>query len=140
MACTAIPADSSGDRTRLLALHEQAMEAHRRSDIELLLQADAEDFVLVNRGEISRPTLEQRRQILGAYLRSVRFAEYIDTVPPIVHVSADGTSGWVIAQVRARGTEVAGAGRTLQVEWAWIELYEKRGDGWRRVGNVSNFK
>lgn len=74
------------------------------------------------------------------YLRDVRFAEYIDVVAPVVHVSADGTAGWVIAQVRARGTEVGGTGRSVQFESAWIELYEKRGGGWRRVGNVSNFK
>jgi ketosteroid isomerase-like protein len=140
MGCAAVPIDTAGERARLLALHEQAMEAHRKGDVELLLQADDADFVLASRGEISRPSLEQRRQFFGTYLRGVRFAEYIDVVAPVVHVSADGTAGWVIVQVRARGTEVGGSGRSLQFESAWIELYEKRGDGWRRVGNVSNFK
>jgi len=140
MACAASPVDTTSDRARLLALHEQAMEAHRKSDVELLLQADDADFVLASRGEISRPSLDERRQFLGSYLRGLRFAEYIDVVAPVVHVSADGTAGWVIAQVRARGTEVAGAGRSLQFESAWIELYERRGGEWRRVGNVSNFK
>ena len=139
-SCATAPIDTSADRARLLALHEQAMEAHRKNDVELLLQADAEDFVLASRGEISRPSLEQRRQFLGSYLRRVRFAEYVDAVAPVVHVSADGTAGWVIAQVRVRGTEVGGADRSVQVEWAWIELYEKRGGAWRRVGNVSNSK
>ena len=139
-ACAVAPIDTAGDRARLLALHEQAMEAHRKGDVELLLQGDAEEFVLANRGEISRPSLEQRRQVLGPYLRGVRFAEYIDVVAPVVHVSADGTAGWVIAQVRARGTEIGGAGRSINFESAWIELYEKRDGGWRRVGNVSNFK
>ena len=85
MACATAPADTAGDRALLLALHEQAMEAHRKGDVELLLQADAEDFVLASRGEISRPS-------------------------------------------------------PIQFESAWIELYEKRGGSWRRVGNVSNFK
>jgi ketosteroid isomerase-like protein len=140
VSCAVVPVDTAGDHARLLALHEQAMEAHRKSDVELLLEAEAEDFVLASRGQISRPSLEQRRQFLGSYLRGVRFAEYIDVVAPVVHVSVDGTAGWVIAQVRARGTEVGGAQRALQLESAWIELYEKRGGGWRRVGNVSNFK
>ena len=139
-SCAVAPVDTAGDRARLLALHEEAMEAHRKSDVEMLLRADAADVVIASRGEISRPTLEQRRQFLGTYLRGVRFAEYVDTVPPVVHVSADGTTGWVIAQVKARGTEVGGAGRSIQFESAWIELYEKRGGSWRRVGNVSNFK
>ena len=139
-SCAAVPVDTASDRVRLLALHEEAMEAHRKGDVELLLKADAEDFALASRGEISRPSLEQRRQFLGPYLRGVRFAEYVDVVAPVVHVSADGTAGWVIAQVRARGAEIGGAGRSIQFESAWIELYEKRGGAWRRVGNVSNFK
>src|SRR5688572_15857001 len=140
MSCAMVPFDTASDRARLLALHEEAMEAHRKGDVELLLRADAEDFVLGSRGEISRPSLEQRRQFLGPYLRGVRFAEYVDVVPPVVHVSTDGTAGWVIAQVRARGTEIGGSGRSVQFESTWIELYEKRGGSWRRVGNVSNFK
>jgi ketosteroid isomerase-like protein len=140
MSCSVTPVDSAGDRARLLALHEQAMEAHRKGDVELLLQADAEDFVLASRGEISRPSLEQRRQFFGSYLRRVRFTEYIDVVAPVVHVSADGSMGWVIVQIRASGAEAEGAGRSVQFESAWIELYEKRGGAWKRVGNVSNFK
>ena len=139
-ACAAAPVDTTSDRAHLLALHEQAMEAHRKGDVELLLQADDADFVLASRGVISRPSLEQRHQFLGRYLRGVRFAEYIDVVAPVVQVSADGTTGWVIAQVKASGTQVADAGRSVQFESAWIELYEKRGGAWRRVGNVSNFK
>jgi hypothetical protein len=139
MACGVTPVDTAGDRARLLALHEEAMEAHRKGDVEMLLRADDADFVLASRGEISRPSLEQRRQFFGSYLRRVRFSVYIDVVAPVVHVSADRTAGWVIAQVRARGTEVGEPGRSLQFESAWIELYEKRGGGWRRVGNVSNF-
>jgi hypothetical protein len=140
MGCAATPVDVAGDRARLLALHEEAMEAHRNGDVEMLLRADGADFVLASRGVISRPTLEQRRQFLGPYLRGVRFAEYVDLVAPVVHVSADGTTGWVVAQVRARGTEIGGSGRSLQFESAWIELYERHGANWKRVGNVSNFK
>ena len=139
-ACASTPPDISSDRSRLLALHEQAMEAHRKGDVDLLLQADDAQFVLASRGEISRPSLEQRRQFLGPYLKRVQFAEYSDVVAPVVHVSADGTAGWVIAQVRARGTEIGGTGKPVQFESAWIELYEKRGGDWKRVGNVSNFK
>lgn len=140
-ACAVVPT-TGGDREQLLALHEQAMEAHRRNDIDMLLKPEAADFLLASRGEVSRPTLEQRRQFLGPYLKATRFAEYVDTAPPIAQVSRDGTLGWVIVQVRARGeqTTSSGATRPLAFESAWIELYEKRDGEWKRVGNVSNFK
>ena len=58
-----------------------------------------------------------------------------------MQVSADGTLGWVIAQVEARGEQGSGA-QARQVEFVsgWIELYERHHGRWRRVGNVSNFK
>ena len=133
------PADA---RNELLALHEEAMRAHRESNAELLLRAEAADTVSANRGEISQPTLEARRAMFGQYLGSTRFTEYVDVVPPVVRVSQDGSLGWVIAQVRAAGTQATkdGKSRPVAFESAWIELYERRDGTWFRVGNVSNFK
>lgn len=142
LSCTSASPSPAGDRARLLALHAEAMAAHRSGDVELLLKDEAQDYVVANRGEISHPTLEERRAFLGPYLRDTRFTEYVDVVPPIVRVSRDGTLGWVIVQVRARGEQVDAEGtrQPLEFESAWISLYEKRGKEWRRVGNVSNFK
>ena len=126
----------------LLALHEEAMQAHRESNADLLLQSDARDFVSVNRGEIARPTLDTRRERFRQYLSTTRFSEYVDLVPPVVRVSKDGSLGWVIAQVRGVGVQTTqdGGSKPLAFESAWIELYERQGDKWARVGNVSNFK
>lgn len=142
LSCLTASPSPADDRARLLELHAETMEAHRSGDVELLLKDEAQDFVVASRGEISHPTLEERRGFLGPYLRATRFTEYVDVVPPVVKVSRDGTLGWVIVQVRARGEQVAADGtrQPLEFESAWISLYEKRGKEWRRVGNVSNFK
>ncbi len=118
------------------------MRAHRESDVELLLEDEGADYVVANRGEITRPTLQQRRERLGPYLRATRFSEYRDLVEPVVGVSDDATSGWVVVQVFARGRQASAGGEELPIEFtsAWIELYEKRGGKWLRTGNVSNFK
>jgi hypothetical protein len=129
-------------RAELLALHEQVMVAHRESSADLLLRSEAPDYVSANRGQIAHPTLEARRSRLQQYLEATRFSEYIDVVPPIVRVSSDGTLGWVIVQVRGAGIQSTqdGVSQPLSFESAWIELYERRGRSWYRVGNVSNFK
>lgn len=129
-------------RAKLLALHEEAMQAHRESNADLLLRSEGPDFVSANRGEITQPTLDARRARFQQYLGNTRFTEYIDLVPPIVRVSDDGSLGWVIVQVRAVGvqTKQDGSSQPLAFESAWIELYERRGDSWYRAGNVSNFK
>jgi hypothetical protein len=129
-------------RAQLLALHEEAMRAHRESNVDLLLRSEAPDSVSANRGQITQPTLDARRARFQQYLATTRFSEYIDLVPPIVRVSDDGSLGWVIAQVRAAGVQTTqdGVSQPLAFESAWIELYERRGGSWYRVGNVSNFK
>jgi hypothetical protein len=138
---TAPPVSHQADTQELLRLHEQAMQAHRDSNIDMLLAAEGDEYVIASRGEVSRPGLADRRQFLGPYLAATRFSVYRDQVPPIAKVSSDGTLGWVIAQVEAKG-EQKGATRTHNVEFvsAWIELYEKKDGRWTRVGNVSNFK
>ena len=142
VSCATYPRSTGDDTARLLALHAEVMKAHRLGNVELILRAESQDYVVANRGEISRPTVEQRRARLGPYLGSTRFDEYLDVAPPTVVVSRDGTLGWVIVQVRARGEQTAANGtrQPIAFESVWIELYEKRGTEWLRVGNVSNFK
>ena len=110
-------------------------------DIDALLAPQAEDFVLLNRGEISQPSREQRRAFLGPYLAATTFEFYRDATPPLVKVSRDGSLGWVVAQVEARGFAVTPQGERKPVEFevAWIELYERRGSEWVSIGNASSF-
>jgi len=137
----ATPAKPTGDREQLLALHEKALRAHREQNVAALLEDDADDFVLGNRGEIQRPSLAEREQMLGPYLRRTHFSSYVDTTDPIVTVAKDGSIGWVIARVAARGTQETSTGiSNIEFTWVWIELYEKRNGRWLRTGNVSNVK
>lgn len=134
--------DPGADERALLALHLEVMRAHLESNAEILMGSEAEDYVVAGRGEITRPTKEERRAHFARYLGRTRFSEYRDLVPPIPRVSGDGTLGWVVVQVYAKGIQRQDDGKeqTLEFTSAWIELYEKRGGRWLRTGNVSNFK
>jgi len=142
IALTILAAAPPTDTDLLKALHAKVMRAHLQSKIGILMEDEAPDYVIANRGSISRPTLDERKVRLGSYLRRTIFEEYRDAVDPIVTVSADGTLGWVIVQVQARGVQTNADGKSepLDFQSAWIELYEKRKGRWLRVGNVSNFK
>lgn len=126
----------------LRALHEKVIRAHLESNVEILLEDESAEYLVANRGEITRPTLAERRDRLGSYLRTTVFAEYRDLTDPVITTSEDGTLGWVLVQVKARGTQTTPSGEKHSVEFisAWIELYQKRGSKWYRTGNVSNFK
>lgn len=130
------------DSQQLLHLHQVTLDAHLTSDVELLLRDEGDEYVVVNRGEISYPTKAERRARFTPYLAATTFEVYRDEVPPLVTVSADGTLGWVVVQVYARGRQTAAEGdsRPLEFTSAWIELYKKVSGRWQRIGNVSNFK
>lgn len=139
------PAASPGREaaaSQLLALHQEVMTAHRTGDPTLLLGRESEEYVVASAGAVTFPTLEERAEMFGAYLRTTRFETYEDLIEPVVQVSPDGRLGWVIVQVGARGVQDRGDGTGVRVEFvsAWIELYENRDGRWYRVGNVSNFK
>jgi hypothetical protein len=139
--CAAL-SSAATDAERLKALHEKVIRAHRQNSIGLLLEDESADYVVARRGEVSRPSLAERKARLGPYLQRTTFEEYRDATEPIVTVSADGTLGWVVVQVQARGeqTSADGVKQPLAFTSAWIELYKKLDGRWYRVGNVSNFK
>lgn len=130
------------DEEQLLALHQEAIEAHLRNDVEIMLRDEEDDYVVGSRGEVSYPTKPERRARLGPYLKATAFEVYRDEIPPIVKVSQDGTLGWVICQVYVKGQQDTGEGEMAQLEFnsSWIELYEKRNGRWVRTGNVSNIR
>ena len=132
---------TDGDHSIILAEHKRIIDAHLMRDVEGMLEGATDDYVLVNRGEISYPTIDERRQKFSKYFSVTDFAEYKDLVPPIIHVSNDGTTAWLIAQVEVIGKQEAPEGdQALHFVSAWIELYEKRDGRWVQTGNVSNFR
>lgn len=138
----ASPVGAASTQEELRALHEKVMRAHRENNVDLLLEDGAADSVEANRGEIRRPSPSETRARFSSYLRDTRFETYRDVVEPIVVTSADGSLGWVIVQVEARGVQLTGTGgaQPLHFTSAWIELYQNRNGRWYRIGNVSNFK
>ena len=132
---------TSADERKILALHEAGLKAHMDGDIDAFLAIQADDFLLVDRGEVSSVSKQDRRDFLGPYLASTKFEFYRDKVPPLVKVSQDGTLGWVAAQIEARGESVGpdGQARTIEAVFAWIELYERRDEEWVSIGNATSF-
>lgn len=141
-APAAAAAPASADLKQLLALHDALLRAHLAGDAEQVVAPQAGEFVQANRGAVARADRAARKAQVGGYLKRTRFSVYRDQIPPIAKVSADGTLGWVVAQVEAKGEQTGPDGTPEPLEFvsAWVELYEKRDGRWAAVGNVSNFK
>ncbi len=126
----------------ILKIHKALLASHLQNDAEGALADEADEVVVVSRGEVLFPTRQDRVRQFTRYLENAKFERYQDTITPIVRVSADGTMAWLIAQVQIIEVQTDNDGERVPVEstWAWIELYEKRNDRWLRVGEVSSMK
>ncbi len=132
--------ERSSDRTaEILKIHQDLLASHLRNDAGGVLSAEADTIVIVSRGEICHAAKEARTREFSEYLSRTEFEEYRDVIDPIVHVSDDGRTGWLLAQVRIAGSRIGadGARKPFESTWAWIELYERQDGRWRRVGEVS---
>ncbi len=123
------------DEAVLLELHDLALKAHFEDNIETLLAAQAESFVLNGSGRCATPTRKYRRKFLARLLASSRFTAYRDRFAPVVRTSGDGSLGWVATHIDAWGTVMTPSGkRNVELGIAWIELYERRKGIWTSVG------
>ena len=141
LAITQSACAADDDVALLLAKHENVLQAHRETNVEMLMEDAALDYTLVTAGEILHPSFQERLDRFSEYFSITSFDRYEDSLPPIVKVSPDGNLGWVIARVSASAVQdVNGSMEQLDFTSAWIELYEKRDGQWVQIGNVSNFK
>ncbi len=133
---------SDKDAKEILRLHKELIDAHKAKDVDKLLASEPDRVFSVSRGEIIYQTKAERISQFTRYLESTRFEEYRDLIDPIIHVSDDGTLGWLIAQVKISGTRTGDGGtdRSFESVWAWIELFEKKDGRWYRIGDVSNVR
>jgi hypothetical protein len=129
-------------RSEILDLHTATIDAHWDKDVDFFVQDISEEYFSVGNGEIRHPTKEEMRSEFSSYLNNTTFTEYRDLREPIISFSKDGSLAWSIVQVKVAGSRTRddGGEREMDFTCAWITLYERRGDGWIRLGEVSNFK
>ncbi len=129
-------------RREILRLHEAEIEAHWRKDVEFFARDISENYLAVAAGDVGRPTAEEIRGRFSNYLGNTTFAEYKDSAEPIVGFSKDGSMAWAVFQIKVVGKRTMddGAERELNFTCAWITLYERQGDRWMRLADVSTFK
>lgn len=75
-------------------------------------------------------------------MNNTEFIEYRDLQDPIVKFSKDASLAYLIVQVKVAGEQKIETDSTesFDVTWAWITLYERQGNKWIRLGEVSNNK
>ena len=134
--------DRESDAAELLKLHQAGRQAHFRTDVDLLLADQPDEFISVRSGKISRSKKAETRKMFEEYFKGAHYYEWDDLEPPIIRVSRDGSMGWIITRVKVRRTQKdsSGAEKEEKFVYAGIMTYEKRDGKWIKVANVSTFE
>ncbi len=130
-------AEDVSNKDQPLALHQKAIATHKNIDLEKWLEGFKNGYISGSRGEASYLTSEQTKSRFRPYINATTFEYYRDMVDPVVKISDDGSLGWVIVQVEAKGIS---SGESYEFQLVWIKLHERRDAVWVQIGNVSNFK
>jgi len=136
-----------GDLAAIAQAHERVMAAHRASDAAMLTADDAERTTVSGRGRLTEVKREDQQARMRQYLGAIRFSSYVDTVIPVIALSADGTLAWLACEMEAEGTHTA-AGKSEPVAYAfsWVEHYARDSGepqarrAWRAIGNASSLR
>jgi hypothetical protein len=134
--------DLEKEKAELLRIHEEERQAHFKTDVELLVAHQAEEFISVSNGKITTEKKQQTRQFFQKYFENAKYFEWNDTEPPIIRISKDATMAWVIVKVRVRRTQKDESGKDQETKfiYAGIMTYEKQNGKWIAIANVSTFE
>jgi hypothetical protein len=129
------------EKEELLKVHKIDREAHFKTDVELLLQHSAEEFISVNSGKISKSSRAEVKQMFEEYFRNAKYYQWDDLEVPIIKISNDATMAWMIVRIKVKRTQsLSNEEKERQFVYAGIMTYEKQNGKWVRIANVSTFE
>lgn len=126
-------------RSEILDFHKTFINDHLNKNIDSFVEDYSKDYIFVSNGEISHPTKEEFKTSFSNYLNNTTFSEYRNLQEPIIGFSKDGSMAWAIVKVKVAGSRnmEGDSQKDFDVTYAWITLYERRGDDWIRTVEVS---
>lgn len=141
-AAVAQKVDLEKERAALMEVHRTDRRAHFETDVKLLLEHSAEEFIYVGKGKISRSTRAEMKTEFEDYFKNAKYYEWDDLEPPIVRISNDASMAWMIVRTKVRRTQKQADGKEEERSfvYAGIMTYEKRQGKWVRIANVSTFE
>lgn len=129
----------SEERKKILDLHQKQRDYHFFKDSISFANQMSENFISVNRGEISKPQKKKTISRYHRYFSSVEFLEWDDVSEPIIKFSDDGTMAYTIVDKIVRVAYLNQKGDTVEgkTHFAWTAIYKKYGDEWK-IDNVTS--
>lgn len=121
------------DTAKILALHHAQREYHFNKDSVAFVNQQSDNFISVNRGEITRPSKEETLARYNKYFSSVEFVQWDDISEPIIKFSDDASMAYTIVDKMVVVSYLDENGEKIESEshFAWMTIYKKYGDEWK---------
>ncbi|MDW3647298.1 MAG: nuclear transport factor 2 family protein [Bacteroidia bacterium] len=131
--------DELKETAAILKLHNLQRDYHFNKDSNAFVNQMSENFISVNRGEITHPKKAETLSRYHAYFSSVEFVKWDDVNEPIIKFSEDGSLAYTIVDKIVRTRYNNGTGEEIEGEthFAWTAIYRKTAEGWK-IENVSS--
>ena len=126
--------NKSEEEKKLLISNEIQRRAHMENDASLLVSQIADTLITVQRGKVRVESNEAIKKRFESYFKTVKYLKWDDVVPPVIHISEDGTMATVIVEkiTQARHLEQSGDwGEPSETHFAWAAIYQKVEGEWK---------
>ena len=88
--------DLSKEKMKILELHHKQRDHHFKKDSIAFASQLSENFISVNRGEITQPQKAETISRYNRYFSAVEFVKWDDNAEPVIRFSDDGSLAYTI--------------------------------------------
>ncbi len=131
-ACQSTTPDLEVERARILELHQLQQKYHLEKMAPEFAALMAEDYISINRGEITTPSYEENRERFQNYFDAVEFVKWEDVNPPIIRFSDDASMAYTVVEKEVIVRyDYEGVEPTEQLtHFSWVAIYKKTAGEW----------
>lgn len=120
-------------------LLQQERKAHFEKNVDLFVSEFADSMVSVNKGKVTKLSVEQNKKRIEPYFSSVEFIKWDDVAEPVIQFSDDGTLAYAIIQKQVILSYPDSSGKKFidTTNYAWASIYRKQKGVWKVECNIS---
>ena len=134
LSCTPVEKPSlEEEKQKILELHHAQRAIHFNKDSIAFVNQLSNQFISVNKGEITRPKREETLSRYNNYFSSVEFVKWDDVTEPIIRFSDDGSMAYTIVDkiVTVTYKDEEGNKQEGETHFAWTAIYTKHNGEWK---------
>ena len=134
--------DFVNEENAIRKLLQQERKAHFEKNVDLFVSEFADSMISVNKGKVTKLSVEQNKKRIQPYFSRVEFIKWDDVAEPLIQFSDDGTLAYAIIQKQVILSYPDSSGNKFidTTNYAWASIYRKQRGEWKVECNISTNK